>query len=61
MNKVDDFIMINRCFKCLAYYHCAGVCPNHMAYYFSSHKHESKQCSQNMRKIVFIVLDVIRK
>ena len=51
MCVVEDFIVINRCFKCLGYNHRAGDCTNRLACYFCSHEHESKNCPQKNVKV----------
>ncbi|XP_035219877.1 uncharacterized protein LOC118192959 [Stegodyphus dumicola] len=43
--ETDDFIIINRCFKCLGYNHRADECRERTACFNCSGEHKAKDCS----------------
>ncbi|GFS37176.1 uncharacterized protein TNIN_483221, partial [Trichonephila inaurata madagascariensis] len=43
--KVQDFIAINRCFKCLGYHHKAADCQNGLCCFKCAGEHKSSECN----------------
>ncbi|GFV78751.1 hypothetical protein TNCV_2920111 [Trichonephila clavipes] len=43
--KIQDFIAINRCFKCLGYHHKAADCQNGLCCFKCAGEHKSSECN----------------
>ncbi|GFY35803.1 uncharacterized protein TNCV_4841801 [Trichonephila clavipes] len=43
--KIQDFIVINRCFKCLGYHHKAADCLNGLCCFKCAGEHKSSECN----------------
>ncbi|GFX99048.1 uncharacterized protein TNCV_4809961 [Trichonephila clavipes] len=43
--KIQDFIAINRCFKCFGYHHKAADCQNGLCCFKCAGKHKSSECN----------------
>ncbi|GFW14841.1 uncharacterized protein TNCV_1563041 [Trichonephila clavipes] len=43
--KTQDFIAINRCFKCLGYHHKAADCQNGLCCFKCAGEHKSSECN----------------
>lgn len=44
--KIEDFVVLNRCFSCLGYNHRASECRNSLSCYHCSNSHKSSECNK---------------
>ncbi|GFY62758.1 gag-like protein [Trichonephila inaurata madagascariensis] len=45
MCRIEDFLVINRCFSCFGYNHRANECTNSLSCYFCAGEHKNDNCS----------------
>ncbi|KAF8794812.1 Retrovirus-related Pol polyprotein type-1 like protein [Argiope bruennichi] len=48
--KIEDFLVINRCFKCLGYHHKAANCENGLCLFKCAGEHKSSECNLSTQR-----------
>lgn len=50
--KIEDFLVVNRCFSCLGYGHKAIDCKNKVACFKCANDHKSSECKEELQNCI---------